>query len=374
MPALTWAPPAGWESYETVNISTSGALSKTLVDGHDYKFIAPNAPITGTVVITGGRNIVWIGGFIGGRTTQPALNSSYDSSGRGVRVTSNAGSANRILFFEGIMTMPGTYLSDMIQFYSSTAPVSGMNFYLQNVNARAWNWGNNQTSPNVHADLVQFYAGPTNVFMDRIRADHQTYQGLYLDAKNQGTTPGGTKVPWHFKNIYMERVLGTGQPSGISCALNTAASWAGPDMIQENIYVTGFKNISVFGGWPSDPEFHEGVTPPADNFVDTSNWNTSTYTYTSPGYSGTTADASVLASAAVGSFSQRTPIITGGGLVTASAADMALAARAVDVLGSGAVDVSVAAALIQMNATQPIAVGGNVYPPGRLSARIRAGV
>lgn len=373
MPALTWAPPVGWESYTNINLTT-GAQTLNLTDGVDYKLTAPNAEITGQKTITGGRNIVCRGMFLGGRTSQPALTSSYDSSNRGIRITSNAGSANRIFFFEGIMTMPGTYLSDMIQFYSSGAPVSGMSLYLQNVNARAWNWGNNVTSPNVHADLVQFYSGPTNVFMDRIRATNQTYQGLYLDATNFGGTPGGTKVPWHFKNIYMQRVTGTGQPSGISCALNTAASFAAGDMIQENIYVTGFKNISVFGGWPSDPEFHEGVTPPADDFVDTANWNTTTYTYTSPGYTGGSTAASVSALTAVESFGTTLHGIQGGGRVDISAAAMSLAQRSHTIIGAGSISVSALTAAIVLNQTQPVALGGNLYPPGALVARVRAGV
>lgn len=300
MPQLTWKPPAGWESYETVTISTSGALSQTLLDGHDYKLIAPNAPITGTVVINGGRNIVWIGGFLGGRTSQPALNSSYDGPNRGIRINTGAGSPNRIIYIEGIMGLLGTYLSDWLQLYSGGAPVSGITLIVQNINLRCWIWGNNVSSPNVHADVIQFYSGPTNFRLDRLTADHCTYQGLYLDSRNYGGTPGGTKEPWDVRHVNLKResVGGTGQPGSQPLGLNKAAPWA--DVQNTEIYVTGgFKSVASFGGWPIDSELHENAVPPGGDFVTGADWNTSTYVYTSPGYIGSS-DSSAAAQRPLG--------------------------------------------------------------------------
>lgn len=378
MTALTWAPPNGWESYTPVDLTT-GTQTLNLTNGVDYLLRAPKAPITGPKTIVGGRNLVMRGCFVGGRTSQPSLTSSYDSTNRGFRIDPSAGSANRIIFFEGIKSLSGTYLSDLIQFYNANAPVSGISFYLQNVLAEAWNWGNNVTSPNVHADLVQFYSGPTNFFMDRVDAFKQTYQGLYLDARNYaaaGVNPGGTKVPWEIRNVQLvrESAGGTGQPAGISCALNKAETWAGPDMIQDNVWVRGFKSISTFGGWPADPEFHENATPPA-RMTDPANWDDATYTYTSPGYASSGPDSTVLASGAQmalpNTYSQ---LVNGGGLVAASPAALALAAGSPLVAGGGFVDVQALAAAIQMNQTSHVIFGGNQYAPGTLISRVKAGV
>lgn len=283
---LTWRPPTGWESYTPVTINTNGTLSMTLSNGVDYKLIAPNAPITGPVVITGGRNIVWIGGFLGGRTSQPALNTTgYDSANRGIRINSGSGSANRIIYIEGIQTMLGSYFSDFLQVYSGGAPVSGMTLYVQNILSHGWHWGTNVTTPNVHADVIQFYSGPTNFFLDRLTADHCTYQGLYLDAMNYGGTPGGTKLPWEVKhvNLYREATGGTGYPGSQPLGLNSAASWANVQNTQ--IYTNGgFKSVASFGGWPINSELHENANPPGGDFVSAACWNNTTYTYTSPGY------------------------------------------------------------------------------------------
>lgn len=285
MAQLTWSPPAGWESYQEVDIPVGGG-TLLLTNGVNYKLKAPFAPITGTVIIDGGANVVWIGGFIGGRTSAPALTSSYDSSRRGIRINPASGSPNRIIFLEGIMAMPGTYLSDFLQLYSGGAPVPGLSLYVQNMNIRSWIWGNNVTSPNVHADVIQFYSGPTNFFLDRLTADHCTYQGLYLDSRNYGGTPGGTKVPWQVKhvNLKIETTGGTGRPASQPLGLNKAHPWA--DVQNTEIYVTGFKPVSSFGNWPINSELHENAVPPGGDFVDGTDWNTSTYVYTSPGYIG----------------------------------------------------------------------------------------
>lgn len=298
MPALTWAPPAGWEGYQEVDIPVGGG-TLLLTNGTNYKLKAPFAPITGTVIIDGGANVVWRGGFIGGRTSAPALTSSYDSARRGIRINPASGSPNRIIFLEGIMAMPGTYLSDFLQLYSGGAPVTGLSLYVQNMNIRSWIWGNNVTSPNVHADVIQFYSGPTNFFLDRLTADHCTYQALYLDSRNYGGTPGGTKVPWQVKhvNLKIETTGGTGKPASQPLGLNGAHPWA--DVQNTEIYVTGFKPVSSFGNWPIDSELHENAVPPGGDFVDGSDWNTSTYVYTSPGYIGSS-DSTASAQRALG--------------------------------------------------------------------------
>jgi hypothetical protein len=285
MPALTWSPPPGWASYQSKDIPVTGG-TLNLTDGVDYKLIAPNAPITGTVIIKGGRNVVWIGGFIGGRTSQPSLTSSYDSPNRGIRIDPSSGSPNRIIYLEGIMGMSGTYLSDWLQLYASGAPVSGLTLIVQNINLRCWIWGNNVTAPNVHADVIQFYSGPTNFFLDRLTADHCTYQGLYLDSRNYGGTPAGTKLPWEVKhvNLEIETTGGTGKPASQPLGLNGAHPWA--DVQNTEIYVNGFKPVSGFGNWPIDSELHENAVPPGGDFVTGSDWNTGTYVYTSPGYIG----------------------------------------------------------------------------------------
>lgn len=377
MALLTWAPPTGWASYTSRAIPAAGGTI-SLTDGVDYKLIAPNAPITGPVVITGGRNVVWIGGFIGGRTSAPSLTSSYDSSNRGIRITADAGSANRIIFIEGLMALSGTYLSDLIQVYAGGAPVSGMTLYVQNINDRAWHWGNNVTSPNVHADVIQFYSGPTNFFLDRLTADHCTYQGLYLDARNYagtGVNPGGTKLPWEVKhvNLFRETSGGTGQPSSQPLGLNKAASWA--NVQNTEIYVNGgFKSVASFGGWPINSELHEGANPPGGDFVTGADWNTGTYVYTSPGYIGSVVTGTVNGVAAPASLSSPSPLITGGASVAEISAALAMSGGTHTITSSGVAVVNSLAAALTLNTTTPVLLAGNLYPPGALVARIRAGV
>lgn len=59
---LTWAPPAGWESFEEVTMPPEGGTIE-LQSGRNYRLMALST-IRAPVHIRGGRKRVWIGGHI----------------------------------------------------------------------------------------------------------------------------------------------------------------------------------------------------------------------------------------------------------------------------------------------------------------------
>ena len=62
-PGLCWAPPAGYQSYDTVVVPVTGG-SIELQPGNDYRLVFPDEPVDRRVRVVGGRNVVVIGGHI----------------------------------------------------------------------------------------------------------------------------------------------------------------------------------------------------------------------------------------------------------------------------------------------------------------------
>lgn len=60
---LTWPPPAGWESFQTQAVPTSGGTIN-LTAGQDYRLIMPASPVNKRIRVVGGRHVVVIGGEI----------------------------------------------------------------------------------------------------------------------------------------------------------------------------------------------------------------------------------------------------------------------------------------------------------------------
>lgn len=283
---LSWAPPdtTGW-TVRTVN-ATENPI--TLNDNTDY-VIQFSATRTVTCDIKGGRNLVIRNPRIGGRKTAPALTSSYDGPNRGLRIQDGANANNdRTIWIEGLYVEPGTYQSDTIQVALRTE--NRVKIVIQNFNDLGINWGNNVTSPNVHADALQTYGGPTTLWVDGFYAAHCTYQGIIINPDDGRTAPTGTPGDWIFRRVHLAGDNLTG--NGVRYLLWNSLP-AGWNIVQDDVYTTGStRNVTDSSGkWPASSELRQQTQPPYD-IVCQGLWDDSGV-YTSPGYVTATASGGV---------------------------------------------------------------------------------
>jgi hypothetical protein len=159
---LSWAPP-NLVTPKTLLV-LPGKRSLKLSGSQDYRIILPKEPVDlgGGVAITGGRNVVVIGGMISipSRVDVPA-----DRDRRGLYLKGQTGTVH----VEGVR-MTGD-LSDGINLDEREgAIVQLQNILIDRVHGNA-------TSH--HADVVQTWAGPRVLRIDGLRATTE-YQGLFL--------------------------------------------------------------------------------------------------------------------------------------------------------------------------------------------------
>lgn len=276
---LTWSPPAGYQNYTVRTIPASGGTIN-LTNGVDYLIKAPDV-ITGQVTLNGGRNIVWIGGRIGGRKSVPSGN-GYDASGRGIRI--GDGSDVRTVFIEGILMEAGTYLSDGFQIANRTT--NGLRVVLQNIRIDAWTWGygDNSITGEVHADTIQCYGGPNMLLIDGLVATKSTYQGYYWDPADSRSLPTGNKngERWTVKRVFLNMV--NDHPQGNASYALSNRRPAFTNILNDRVYTKGqgysANSNSGYSTWPTSGLF-ESADPPED-FVPISQWTGAVYT--SPGY------------------------------------------------------------------------------------------
>lgn len=283
---LSWAPPdtTGW-TVRTVNATENPV---TLNDSTDY-VIQFSATRTATLDIRGGRNIVIRNPRIGGRKTAPALTSSYDGPNRGLRIQDGANANNdRTIWIEGLWVEPGTYQSDTIQVALRTE--NRVKIVIQNFNDLGINWGNNVTSPNVHADALQTYGGPTTLWVDGMYAAHCTYQGIIINPDDGRTAPTGTPENWIFRRVHLAGDNLTG--NGVRYLLWNSLP-AGWNIVQDEVFTTGStRNVTdSTAKWPASSELRQQTQPPYD-IVCQGLWDDSGI-YTSPGYVTATASGGV---------------------------------------------------------------------------------
>lgn len=283
---LSWAPPdtTGW-TVRTVN-ATENPI--TLNDSTDY-VIQFSATRTVTCDIKGGRNLVIRNPRIGGRKTAPALTSSYDGPNRGLRIQDGANANNdRTIWIEGLYVEPGTYQSDTIQVALRTE--NRVKIVIQNFNDLGINWGNNVTSPNVHADALQTYGGPTTLWVDGFYAAHCTYQGIIINPDDGRTAPTGTPEDWIFRRVHLAGDNLTG--NGVRYLLWNSLP-AGWNIVQDDVYTTGSTRNATdsSGKWPASSELRQQTQPPYD-IVCQGLWDDNGI-YTSPGYVTATASGGV---------------------------------------------------------------------------------
>lgn len=266
-PLLSWEPPdtTGY----TAQAIAAGGGTYTLDDDVDYVLTAASE-ITAPVKIVGGRNIVWIGGVFGGRTTVPS--GSYDSTHRGIRISDGANpNLKRVIFLEGLHFKSGTYLSDAIQIALRTENETTV--ILQNIRVASTNYG---SQPGVHADALQCWGGPRTLYIDGFTALDCRHQGFYLDGADGRTFPTGTGLDWDVRRVNL--VGGTGAKYLL---VDRRPSFT--NLVCDEVYTIGeaYDATDSFGNWPATG-LTQGAAPSGGDFVPSTLW--SGVTYTSPGY------------------------------------------------------------------------------------------
>lgn len=160
---LTWAPPP-LDDPETVRVGDDEVVS--LDDGKDYRVVFPSTPVRHGVVISGGRNVVVIGGEI-----------SIPWQGDGARIYQRRGLLIRgqtgTIHIEGLL-ITGEDLTEGINIDAPDAIVQLQNVRIEDVHAR-----DQVDFSDNHPDLVQPWGGVRELRIDRM-SGQTDYQGIFL--------------------------------------------------------------------------------------------------------------------------------------------------------------------------------------------------
>jgi hypothetical protein len=165
-PKLTWAPP---RLHRPQTIRVTPARSKLHLDvGRDYRIALGRTPlrVRGGLTITGGRNVV----LIGGRIVVPRqAAAAHGADRRGLLLRGQTGTVH----VEGLR-LSGD-LGDGIDLDERL----GATVQLQNVRVDGVTARDTKTFKDTHPDVLQSWAGPKVLRVDRLSA-HTDYQGFFL--------------------------------------------------------------------------------------------------------------------------------------------------------------------------------------------------
>ena len=165
-PVLAWAPPE-LDSPETVQV-TQGDRDLRLDPERDYVLVMPPEPLVGGLSVNGGDDVVMVGGEI----TVPA----GSDGNRGLALKRQRGTVH----VEGL-AITGDGLGEGINL-DQTVP--GAVVQLQNVRVSTVSG----SKDGHHADVLQTWAGPAELRIDRLSAS-TTYQGFFLLPRQFGDQP-----------------------------------------------------------------------------------------------------------------------------------------------------------------------------------------
>lgn len=159
---LTWAPPVLSEPI-TIEISEKKAGLK-LDQTKDYILKMPARPLQGGLNIWGGRNVVLIGGEIHVPSKEEAPD--FKGSTRALYIQQQKGT----MHIEGLL-VGGKGLTEGVNFNQRLGGiVQFQNMRIETVHG---------TRSGHHADLIQTWAGPTELRIDRFTGS-TSYQGFFL--------------------------------------------------------------------------------------------------------------------------------------------------------------------------------------------------
>jgi hypothetical protein len=170
---LRWAPPV-LSNPQTINVKASGFQTFDLTAGQDYIVNMPDQKVVGTVALTGGRNIVLVGGHISSNTT---TTDSDNWETRNIYVKGQTG----VVHIEGVLIDgSGGGQADGVDIYAPQAVVQLQNMRIVGLHGH---------SDQVHADVVQPFGSARQLRIDRLTGS-SNYQGLQLAEE-------GIRVPLH---------------------------------------------------------------------------------------------------------------------------------------------------------------------------------
>lgn len=165
---LTWSPPQLTDP-ETITVGVRPGVIK-LDAGKDYVLRMPDRPVQQAMAITGGRNVVLIGGTIAipHQGANPSINQR-----RGLVVKQQTG----VVHIEGLL-LTGDDISEGIQIASPRAVVQLQNVRVENLRAR-----DQAAFSDNHPDVVQPWGGVQDLRVDGLTGQTD-YQGMFLQAES----------------------------------------------------------------------------------------------------------------------------------------------------------------------------------------------
>ncbi len=250
---LTWAPPV-LSNPIYMNVTTANQ-SLRLDGARDYR-LTITEPLTrpGGLVISGGRNVVLIGGEVRVPTADVA---PVPNDRRGLYLKGQTGT----IHIEGLR-ISGNDLTEGVDLDErSGATVQFQNIQIDTVHGSLA--GN-------HADLIQTWSGPKQLRIDRFKGSTD-YQGFFLLPHQY---PGGDIGQWEFKNVDI-----TGTP------VSGYMLWKedGHSIAASNVNVRKSNGATDKMMWPNAPAWPgvANAAPSADVLTGVPGMG-----YTSPGYAG----------------------------------------------------------------------------------------
>ena len=213
-PKLSWAPPALADPI-TIEVSESRANLK-LDQAKDYIIKMPSKPLLGGLGIWGGRNVVLIGGEIHIPSKEEAPD--FKGSTRALYIQEQKGTAH----IEGLL-VSGKGLTEGVNLNQR----QGATVQFQNVRFDTVH-GSREAH---HADLIQTWAGPGRLRIDRFTG-HTSYQGFFL-LPNQHFPDGPKPRLFDFRHM---NIIGNDRagymlwlPDAAGFAVDTHDVWVSPN-------------------------------------------------------------------------------------------------------------------------------------------------
>jgi hypothetical protein len=203
---LAWAPPP-LSHPKTIEISASNRELR-LDDKTDYRLVLPSTPVTltGGLTVTGGHNVVLIGGTI---QVPPVKDAAQPQKRRGVFLKDQT----------GVIHIEGLRLSGPLSEGFDLDERQGGIVQIENVQVDMV-YGTRATN---HADVIQTWAGPAQLRVDGLRASSE-YQGLFL-LPNQHWETGPQPTSFDFRRS----IITMGESSGYGLWTPSSPAWLHAD-------------------------------------------------------------------------------------------------------------------------------------------------
>jgi hypothetical protein len=251
---LSWAPPQ-LSAPISVDVVT-GKQSLVLDSNRDYRIVMPSSPVSGSggLTISGGHNVVLIGGEIRVPTAKEAPDSKLR---RGLYLKGQTGTVH----IEGLH-IAGADLAEGIDLDQRF----GATVQLENIRIERTR-GSYTTN---HADIIQAWAGPAILRVDRLTGSSD-YQGFFMLPLQHFEGQIGT---WDLRRVDLTAAAGSG-----------FMLWKGANdkVTSQNVYIRADDRTTGKLFWPDQAAWPGVVvgSPPGGEFVPA---GAAGIGYVSPGY------------------------------------------------------------------------------------------